>query len=116
LLGKDESLGLNAATKIQLADYIESYFHRPALAESLVQEIVKGDPNSSEATMWLSGFYARQGNFARGIELLQQWLTRKPEDQQAKSQLEQMKMLAQADSAANAGRSAGSPPDTASKK
>jgi len=116
LLGKDESLNLTPAMKIQLADYIESYFHRPALAESLVQTLVKDDPNSSEATIWLSGFYARQGNYARGIELLQQWSMRKPEDQQAKSQLEQLKMLAQADSAANVKRPAGSPSDTASKK
>jgi len=114
-LAKDKTLNLTAAMKVQLADYVESYFHRPAIAESLVQSLVKEDPNFGEGVIWLSGYYGRQGNYARGVETLQQWVNRKPEDQQAKTQLDQLKMLVQADSLARAGRAI-VPPDTASKK
>lgn len=115
-LSNDAALGLTPAMKVQLADYVESYFHRPAIAESLVQDLVKADPNFGEGAMWLSAFYGRQGNYRRGIEILEQWLKKQPQDQQAKSQLEQLKMLAQADSLARAGRPAGSPADTVGKK
>ncbi len=114
-LAKDKTLNLTAAMKVQLADYVESYFHRPVIAESLVQSLVKEDPNFGEGVIWLSGYYGRQGNYARGIEILQQWSNRKPEDQQAKTQLEQLKMLVQADSLARAGRPT-APFDTAGKK
>jgi len=114
-LAKDKSLNLTPAMKVQLADYVESYFHRPAIAESLVQSLVKEDPNFGEGVIWLGGYYGRRGNYARGVEILQQWSNRKPEDQQAKTQLEQLKMLAQADSLARAGRAV-APADTASKK
>jgi hypothetical protein len=110
-LGKEESASLTPTMKIQLADYIESYFHRPVLAESLVLKLIKDEPNSGEGIIWLSGFYARQGNYQRGVTTLEQWVTRKPEDQQAKAQLEQLKLLAKADSMSGA-----SPSDTASKK
>jgi hypothetical protein len=114
-LGVDETMGLNPSTKIQLADYIESYFHRPAIAESLVQALVKEDPNFGDGVIWLSGYYARRGDFARGSDMLQQWLKRRPDDQQAKSQLEQLKIMAQADSMAKTTRPVNSP-DTTSKK
>jgi hypothetical protein len=114
-LAKDKTLNLTAAMKVQLADYVESYFHRPVIAESLVQSLVKEDPNFGEGVIWLGGYYGRQGNYARGIEILQQWSNRKPEDQQVKTQLEQLKMLAQADSLARAGRPI-APADTAGKK
>jgi hypothetical protein len=63
----------------------------------------------------LSGYYARRGDFARGSDMLQQWLKRRPDDQQAKSQLEQLKIMAQADSMAKTTRPVNSP-DTTSKK
>ncbi len=97
-LGQDKSLSLTPEMKLQLADYVENYFNRPVIAESLVQALVKADPNFGEGVRWLSGYYGRQGQYARGVDVLQQWVTRKPDDQQAKSQLEQLKMLAQADS------------------
>jgi tetratricopeptide (TPR) repeat protein len=115
-LGKEESSNLTPAMKVQLADYVESYFHRPAIAESLVQALVESDPNFSEGAMWLSGFYSRQGNYRRSLEVLQQWLTRHPEDQKAKAQLEQIKILVRADSVAQAARPVDAPSDTASKK
>jgi len=114
-IGKVDSPELTPALKIQLADYIESYFRRPAIAESLVLALVKADPNFSDGTIWLSGHYGRLGNYSRGIDMLQQWLQRKPDDQQAKSQLEQLKIMAQADSIAKATRPA-VPSDTTSKK
>jgi predicted Zn-dependent protease len=112
----DKTYDLTPSMKIQFADFIETYRHQPAVAESLVQSLIKDDPNFSEGTLWLSNFYARQGQHARGIEILERWLTRKPEDQQAKAQLQQLKTLAQADSLAKAGRSASAPTDTASEK
>lgn len=115
-LAADQTLNMTPQMKVQLADYVESYFHRPAIAESLVQTLVKADPNFGDGVIWLSGYYERQGNYARGLEILQQWVKRKPEDQQAKTQLEQLKMLAQADSLARAGRTAAPPVDTASQK
>jgi hypothetical protein len=108
LLAKDASLGLTPEMKVQLAEYVEGYFHRPALAESLVLALVKEEPDFGEGVMWLSSFYGRQGQYSRGVDMLRQWLTRKPEDQKAKSQLEQLKMLAQADSVARATRPAAS--------
>jgi len=114
-LAADQAPNMTPQMKVQLADYVESYFHRPAIAESLVQSLVKADPNFGDGVVWLSGYYERQGNYARGLEILQQWVKRNPEDQQAKTQLEQLKMLAQADSLARAGRTV-TPVDTASKK
>ncbi|MDZ7361623.1 MAG: DUF2723 domain-containing protein [candidate division KSB1 bacterium] len=114
-LGQDKSLRMTPEMKLQLADYIESYFNRPVLAESLVQALVKADPNFSEGVRWLSGYYGRQQQYARGIDLLQQWVTRKPDDQQAKSQLEQLKILAQADSVTKTMRP-GAATDTTSGK
>jgi hypothetical protein len=114
-LGQDKSLSLTPEMKLQLADYVESYFSRPAIAESLVQALVKNDPNFGEGVRWLSGHYSRQQQYARGIDLLQQWVTRKPDDQQAKSQLEQLKMLAQADSVTKTMRP-GAATDTTSRK
>ncbi|MGH7452401.1 MAG: protein O-mannosyl-transferase family, partial [bacterium] len=87
----DQAYNLTPAMKIQFADFIETYRHQPAVAESLVQSLVKADPNFSEGTIWLSNFAARQGQYARGVEILERWLTRKPEDQQAKLQLQQLK-------------------------
>jgi predicted Zn-dependent protease len=112
----DKTYDLTPSMKIQFADFIETYRHQPAVAESLVQSLVQADPNFSEGTLWLSNFYARQGQYARGVEVLERWLTRKPEDQQAKAQLQQLKTLAQADSLAKASRSGSAPPDTASEK
>jgi predicted Zn-dependent protease len=112
----DQSYNLTPAMKIQFADFIETYRRQPAVAESLVQALVKSDPNFSEGTFWLSSFYSRQGKYARSIEMLERWLTRKPEDQQARAQLQQLKTLAQADSLAKASRSGSAPTDTASGK
>jgi hypothetical protein len=114
-LSGDATMGLNPSMKIQLADYIESYYHRPTIAESLVLAIVKEEPNFGDGTLWLSGYYARRGEFGRGTDLLQQWLKRKPDDQQAKAQLEQLKLMAQADSMAKVTRPADTP-DTTRKK
>jgi predicted Zn-dependent protease len=113
---RDQSYNLTPAMKIQFADFIETYRHQPAVAESLVQSLVTADPNFSEGTIWLSNYYARQGQYARGVETLERWLTRKPEDQQAKAQLQQLKTLAQADSLAKASRSGSAPTDTVSGK
>ncbi|MGH7595523.1 MAG: protein O-mannosyl-transferase family [bacterium] len=112
----DKTYDLTPSMKIQFADFIETYRHQPAVAESLVQSLVKADPNFSEGTLWLSNFYARQGQYARGVETLEHWLTRKPEDQQAKAQLQQLKTLAQADSLAKASRSGSAPTDSVSEK
>jgi len=114
-LGQDKSLSLTPEMKLQLADYVESYFNRPAIAESLVQALVKDHPNFGEGVIWLSGYYGRQEQYARGVDLLQQWVTRKPDDQQVKSQLEQLKMLAQADSVTKTMRP-GAATDTTSRK
>jgi len=114
-LGQDQALSLTPAMQLQLADYVENYFNRPAIAESLVQALVKDDPNFGEGVIWLSGYYGRQEQYARGVDLLQQWVTRKPDDQQAKSKLEQLKMLAQADSLTKTMRP-GAATDTTSRK
>ncbi|MDZ7290888.1 MAG: DUF2723 domain-containing protein [candidate division KSB1 bacterium] len=102
----DKSFNLTPSMKIQIADFIESYRHQPAVAESVVQSLVQQDPTFGEGMIWLSGFYARQGGqYARAVEILERWLTRKPDDQQAKLQLQQLRTLAHADSIARATRS-----------
>ncbi len=112
----DKKYDLTPSIKIQFADFIETYRHQPAVAESLVQALVKADPNFGEGTVWLGNFYARQGQYARGAEIVERWLTRKPEDQQARQQLQQLKTLARADSLVKASRSQNAPADTASGK
>jgi hypothetical protein len=108
----DKSFNLTPGMRLQFADYIEASRDQPAVAESLVRTLVDKDPNYGEGVLWLSRFYARQQQYERGIENLQRWLTRKPEDQQAQSLLKQMQALARADSLAKAGPTDGSPSDT----
>jgi len=111
-----ENYGLTPAQKLQFADYIESIRNQPVKAESLVQSLVNADADFAEGVHWLAGFYERQGNFRRGVEILRDWLKRKSDDQNAKAQFERLKPLAQMDSLARAGRPSTASPDTTSKK
>jgi hypothetical protein len=112
----DESFDLSLRERLQFADYIESYRNQPAMAESLVQSLIAENPRAGESYLWLGRFYARRQQYNRGIEILQRWLTRKPDDKPAQAQLKQLQTLAAADSVIKADTTKNSPNDTTGRK
>ncbi|MDZ7269199.1 MAG: DUF2723 domain-containing protein [candidate division KSB1 bacterium] len=94
--------------RLSFADYL-NYRGQRALAESLVQEIIKKESGQREPYQWLARFYNMTGERDKAIAALEQLLARFPDDQTARMQLQQMRGQA-SDSAAPAGPSDGRQP------
>jgi len=88
------------------------YRGKPALAESLVQELIEKNPNFAQGYYWLGNFYNKRREADKGIALLNRWLTKNPGDQQANTQLQQLRAIATMDSIKKAS-SAGASSDSA---
>lgn len=79
--------------KLGFADLF-NYRGKPALAESLALALIKEKPNFAQAYHWLGRFYAERRESAKGIALLEPWLTKNPSDQTAQSTLQQLRAIA----------------------
>lgn len=95
-----EYANLSDQDKLGFADLFD-YRGKPALAESLVQELIKKNPNYSEGYYWLGRFYSKRRDTQKGIDLMNRWLTKNPGDQQANALLQQLRALAPKDSVPN---------------
>jgi tetratricopeptide (TPR) repeat protein len=60
--------------------------------------MIKDQPLYSEGYLWLGRHYMKQRQYDKGIAIVNRLLEYKPEDQAAKSQLEQLRALAGAES------------------
>lgn len=79
--------------KLGFADLF-NYRGKPALAESLALALIKEKPSLAVAYHWLGRFYAERREAAKGIALLEPWLTKNPSDQTAQTTLQQLRALA----------------------
>ncbi len=94
---KREYKNLADDEKLGFADLFD-YRGKPALAESLVQELIEQNPNYAQGYYWLGRFYTKQREAAKGLAVLNRWLTKRPGDQEATTQLQQLRALANMDS------------------
>lgn len=76
--------------RLSFADYL-NYRGQRALAESLVQNIIKTAPGQREPYQWMARFYNMTGERDKTITVLEQLLARFPDDQAARTQLQQMR-------------------------
>jgi hypothetical protein len=106
----DETLPIEQ--RLQFINLFETYRGKPAQAESLAHAFITKNAGFREGYIWLGQFYQRRRQYQRGIEILDRWLTKKPDDQQAQTLVQQLRTMAQADSA----RPAGSGADTTGEK
>ncbi|MDL1878882.1 tetratricopeptide repeat protein [Cytophagia bacterium CHB2] len=81
--------------KLSFADYL-NYRGQRALAESLAQEVIKQNPAQREGYQWLARLYSMTGERDKAVTALEQLLARFPDDQAARTQLEQLRGTAPA--------------------
>lgn len=74
-------------------------------AENMMVELLKEHPDFQQAYSWLVSFYIQNQKYDKGIEVLEKWVSRKPDDPNAQRQLESLqRMVADAtDSSAQEG-------------
>jgi tetratricopeptide (TPR) repeat protein len=92
-----EFANLDDQQKLQFADYFE-FRGQKALAESLVLEMVKHEPEFGEGYLWLGRYYNKQRQFDKGIEVVTRWVTKRPDNTEAETLLAQLRAFARADS------------------
>lgn len=76
--------------KLSFADYL-NYRGQRVLAESLAQEVIKQNPAQREGYQWLARLYSMTGERDKAVTALEQLLARFPDDQAARTQLEQLR-------------------------
>jgi len=76
--------------RLSFADYL-NYRGQRALAESLVQQLIKQTPGQREPYQWMTRFYNMTGERDKAITALEQLLARFPDDQAARTQLQQLR-------------------------
>ncbi len=92
-----EFANLDNQQKLQFADYFD-YRGQSALAESLMQELVKQQPDFGEGYLWLGRYYSKDHQYEKGVEVVNRWLAKQPEDKNAQTLMSQLRGLARADS------------------
>lgn len=88
---------LDDQQKLQFADYFD-FRGQKALAESLVQDLIKQEPDFGEGYLWLGRYYNKHREYAKGVEVLNRWLAKRPEDKDAQALLSQLRAFVRADS------------------
>ncbi|NIR51402.1 DUF2723 domain-containing protein [candidate division KSB1 bacterium] len=73
--------------KIYILELFADYLKNPAKAESLAVSFLDDDPRSRYIVGWLLNHYSDSGQAEKGVEILQEWLAKHPEDQGAKTHL-----------------------------
>lgn len=92
--------------KLQYADYFSQLYPDPEDATvivSVVEQIAKEDPDNAGPSYWMASHYLRRNEYEKSVDVLSKWLAKNPNDQNAASQLDQIKLFianAQQDSAA----------------
>jgi tetratricopeptide (TPR) repeat protein len=92
-----EFANLDAQQKLQFADYFD-YRGQSALAESLVQDMIAKRPDFGEGYLWLGRYYDKQRKYDAGVEVVNRWLAKRPEDKHAQTLLSQLRAFARAES------------------
>ncbi len=92
-----EFTNLDNQQKLQFADYFE-FRGQKALAESLVQDLTKKQEDFGEGYLWLGRYYNKQREYDKGIEVMNRWLGKHPEDKNAQTLLSQLRAFTRADS------------------
>ncbi|MGH7496841.1 MAG: protein O-mannosyl-transferase family [bacterium] len=92
-----EFTNLDEQQKLQFADYFD-YRGQSVLAESLVQDLIEQKPDFGEGYLWLGKYYDKQRRYDAGVEVVNRWLAKRPEDRNAQTLLAQLRTFARADS------------------
>ncbi len=89
---------MSSTDKVMTAEFYRRELNNEAKAESLARSVLEDDPSSVQSRSWLVGFYAEKKQYAKGAEILNDWLERQPNDKNARQQLSNLMALAKMDS------------------
>lgn len=86
--------------KLQYAGWFTQLYPEEAKrAVSYVEQLCENNPTIADPHYWLAGHYIRTKQYQNGIDILNKWLSRNPNDKNATSQVKQLQeMAAQAQS------------------
>ncbi len=84
----------NNEEKLRYASIYTQIFNEHDKAESIARKILETDPNYTEVYYWLLRFYTQNSQYDKGISLLNDWLAKHPDDNNAKEQISKLKELA----------------------
>lgn len=79
--------------RLTVASFYSQYFEEHALAESIAVSVLEENPELPHGYGFLVGLYGQTNQHRKGIEILERWLQRNPNDREAKRQLESLKTL-----------------------
>ncbi|MBN2009236.1 DUF2723 domain-containing protein [candidate division KSB1 bacterium] len=74
---------------LQYANVYSSLFKDYDKAESIAKGIIEKQPDFMDAYYWLLSFYNQEKKYDKGVELLTKWMQDHPDDNVARTQLEQ---------------------------
>jgi hypothetical protein len=72
---------------------IQIYPDEKQEVENYVHQLYNNYPTHQELYYWLARYYVRAGEYQQGIDILNKWLVRNPNDKNAISQIEQIQKL-----------------------
>ncbi len=80
--------------KLQYAEiFVQAYPDEAPKMVKLVQELNAANPSFQDTYYWLARQYINAKDYQRGLDILNKWLLRNPNDKSATAQIEQLKKL-----------------------
>ncbi len=83
----------NPDQRLRTAGYYAQILNDYDRAESILREIIRGNPDNVKAYSWLSYIFTESGQYQKGIALLEEWLSNHPGDPNALKELNRIRAL-----------------------